>query len=775
MPSSRQPPLRVTAATLLDPLKTTAHPDSEPAPLTEAQRKAAQRAASSANLSVMIVQQVLAGGVMILFATDVLGLEATVIGLLLALQPAIEVLRVPLLGFVESLGTRRAFRLSAWIRLGVVVLLLLLPLAWLTLPVFGALLFVNMAAWIVLTLTAWGPTMFSIATVEDRGEFFGRMRARFSIVQVLGILLIALGIGETMTLLEYKAILVVVVLLMLHRWYWESKLPEAAWPGPTGAKPAKRESLWQLARRSRLFRAPLVISILILVTQTPAIIMYLRQGLDVPANLVTAYLTLSALGAAFSLVLWGKLSDALGYRPVLMGLQILSLLVTPLLFLVVPFPEGLAPGWQIPDRGQIVSLAVLGAYGFFSGAFTAGIGIGQTSLVLAHLDPRDALRLQGLLTTVVSVFVAVVTIVLGDFVTRVARSADDTTLLHGLLHTDLFKSTYVFGIMAINLVVFTLTLRMPNLRPEFSLTAFFTSLFVQPGRHLQLRSRVTARHDEERLGTARWFGRRPHPLALDPLIRFLDDPSYDVRVEAIRSLAVTRSHVAAARLRQMLEDPEEVHFWEHVAWALGELRAEEAIPVLAGHLANETLSNRTRAMCAGALGRLQALPQAGAIAAAMESRFADSFLRTFGARALLKMRDDRHAELVLRVLDGAEFFQERYELMTLVADRMGLDVQWLLDGRPGERMPEMLRRWLENQATPLAPEGEQLLANLSEDDRSFLRETFLERCPDSPSNPWLAALRRLTGDGECSGALHLLLAAWLLVPQPAERPPRNGV
>jgi len=65
--------------------------------LTASERARAQRAASNANLFLMVVQQITVGGIMILFANDVLGFSATVIAILLAAQLVAEILRIPLL------------------------------------------------------------------------------------------------------------------------------------------------------------------------------------------------------------------------------------------------------------------------------------------------------------------------------------------------------------------------------------------------------------------------------------------------------------------------------------------------------------------------------------------------------------------------------------------------------------------------------------------------------------------------------------------------------
>jgi len=721
--------------------------------LTASERARAQRAASNANLFLMVVQQITVGGIMILFANDVLGFSATVIAILLAAQPVAEILRIPLLGVVERLGTRRSFAISSWVRFAALVVLIVMPFEWLSLPLFGLLLLITMAAWTIFTVTAWGVSMLTISTPQDRGDFFGKMRARFQYMQVIGILFIAFYIGDRVTAFEYRMLLVLALVLVVQRYWCERQLPDVRFPAETAHGPKK--PLWRLFRESRLFGAPFWICLLVVVTQTPALVMYLRQALHIPSNLVTGYLVLVALGGAVTLVLWGKLSDALGYRPFLLGLQILSLCSAPLLFFVLPFPSD-AKGLSGLPADQWWSLATLSVFATLWGAFTAGTGIGQTSLLLAHVEHRDAFRLQGLLTTIVSLAMALVTILLGQLVNHVAG----TDMLVGWFHTDLFKNWYVSGIVLVNIGIFLLVLRMPNMRPEFSMTAFFTALFVQPARHLHLRTKVGAEDEQARLATARWFGRRPHPLALDPLIEFLDDPSYDVRVEAIRSVAVTESKAAARKLLTMLEDGEYIHFWDHIAWALGELRHEEAIPVLARRLADAQLANRTRAMCACALATLEARNQASLIARAMEEPGVDSFLRTSGCRALLRLGVHEECRTIYRVLDDAELFVDRYELVTLVCRHLGIGTGWLLDRRPGDRMGEMLERWVANLPAQRRADGRELIRQLH-DHSEALSERFLRETREMPPHPWLTPLREMVEAGEARRALRLLQAAWL--------------
>ncbi len=730
---------------------------SAPPLLNEAARRRAQRAALRANLFLMVVQQITVGGIMILFATDVLGFPASVIALLLAAQPGAEILRIPLLGFVERLGTRRSFTISFIVRLGVLIFLLAWPFDQLGLPLFAALLLLTMAVWTIFSATAWGVAMLHITTQEDRGSFFGRMRASFQYMQVVCTIAIACWVGASVTAFEYKILLVVAAVLVVQRQFYDHQLPDVRVSQPT--RSVEKLSLWQLLRRSRLFGPPLWVCILVVVTQTPAFILYLRQGLLFPSNLVTAYLVLVALGGAVTLVLWGKLADAIGYRPFLLGLQVLSLLGIPLLFFIHPF-TALTDGWAniLPNQGM--SLLVLGVYGLLSGAFAAGVMIGQTSLLLSHIERHEAFRLQGLLTTIVSVIMAGVTIALGHLINIVAQTSPPTGASQPFWHIDPFKAWYAALFTVVNGAVILLLLRIPNMRPEFSMTAFFTALFVQPTRHLHLRTQVNARDEQARLATARWFGRRPHPLALDPLITFLDDPSYDVRVEAIRSVAVTGSRAAGARLLIMLEDPEEVHFWDHIAWALGELGYQEAAPVLVRHLTNSELPDRPRAMSAGALAALGANEHAPAIERAMQDPRAGSFLRTASCRALLRIGEAQAASTIYRVLDEAGLFVERLELVTLVCRRLGLDTAWLLDRRHGERMPDMLARWASDQEPGIGTQAREIIRQLNEDSEA-LHTHFLQRTKNQ-TGPWLTPLRNDVAAGKAHGALRMVEAAWLV-------------
>ena len=102
---------------------------------------------------------------------------------------------------------------------------------------------------------------------------------------------------------------------------------------------------------------------------------------------------------------------------------------------------------------------------------------------------------------------------------------------------------------------------------------------------------------------ARSLGDSPNPLNIAPLAELLQDPSFEVKTEAIRSLARARSEFAGRKLMEILEDDERRYLWDHTAWALGELGNAPAVALLIERL-KPTSPVRARAMAARALGKI---------------------------------------------------------------------------------------------------------------------------------------------------------------------------
>lgn len=674
--------------------------------LSAVERRRGQRAALIANLPAHVIQFVVLGPIMMLFATDVLRLPPKQVAGITAMIPALAILRFPLLGRIRRWGMRRTLLIGDLIRIAIAVALIALPASWLGFPTYAVLVLGFAGSFYVLKGSAWQPLLRDITTVDDRGRFFARMRFAFTLAAA-GISLIATVIvGEVITEGQYKLLLGAALAGLLVHLVFAQRIPELPPEAPSGSE---RSGVLAVARRSPLLRRPLIVAALLMACVLPIMPIYLRQLLGIPSNLVSAWVLCATIGATLSFLLWGRLSDAIGFKPLLIGLLVIIAAARPLLLLVAPYPDG-GVDWSHPDLGVVVSIGALLLFGLFQGALNAGTGIASISLQHFHADRRDAVTAMAVFSAITVGVQALSIVLTGWLLEDVAMPAGSAALWGGALHLDWIKGYLIFAVPLIQLVIVLVLLGVPNARPEYGVGDFFASVIANPLRTMGRLRRVHDEDEARREDLARWLALRPGPLGDDGLVALLDDPSYDVRVEAVRALGLGGGAIAGPRLLLMLEDGERRQLWDHVAWALGELGCAPAVPRLRVLATDDAMPNRIRAMAVRALGKIGAREAADDIAAILAAGGDSRHLQGSCARSLARLDAVEHAALVFRQLPLFEDRFERYELLTVCCGWLGIPNRWLIAAstelKPyemwGQHVEARRQRWRDARAETLA-------------------------------------------------------------------------
>ena len=218
-------------------------PETAPV-LTAGERLRGQRYALLANL-LAGSQFIMQGVIMMLYANDVLGFTPRRISYILAAAPLVALLRLAFLGHVRAIGKIRVLTVTAVLRLVSVLLMLVIPAAWLNFPLFlGILLLFSLSAHLGAGVV-WQPLIRDITTLEDRGRFFARMRFCFTMVSALVSMVIPLIVGEQITELQFKGLLLVVVAGVVNNLFWVRRIPEVRHP------PEAQRSGWHFAAMGR--------------------------------------------------------------------------------------------------------------------------------------------------------------------------------------------------------------------------------------------------------------------------------------------------------------------------------------------------------------------------------------------------------------------------------------------------------------------------------------------------------------------------------------------
>jgi hypothetical protein len=181
-----------------------------------------------------------------------------------------------------------------------------------------------------------------------------------------------------------------------------------------------------------------------------------------------------------------------------------------------------------------------------------------------------------------------------------------------------------------------------------------------------------AGHEDKRIITVERLGQTNSPLGVEELISSLFDPSFNVRYEAIVSVARTRQNprLTEAMVRVLTQGTPELR--AAAAWALGRMGDKHAIDALVQTLDSPYLMLRSRtARALGTLGHVEAAPKI----LAMFHEEEDPGIAVAYLSALAALGQDQMTSQMLDFLRAAEDQAIRQETALAISTMLGRDVQ----------------------------------------------------------------------------------------------------
>ncbi len=695
--------------------------------MTDRDRAKAQRAALLSQLFALMVTMVIAGEYMMLYANDVLGLSPQKIALIFSLAPFVSALRLPAIPYIQRFGLVRTLRTARALQSCVILTFIAVPAAYMKWPLLSLLVVMFVTFRELGMGTVWQPLMRNITTQNDRGLFFGRMRTWFTVVNLLLSGGIALFVGQQMGEGAFKIILAIAFLGTLSSIFWARLIPEPK-VSQDGRLPGLWRSakhIWFLLRRSKLFRLPLIIALVITSGQVPISIVYFREVLHVPVGILGAQIFCMTLGQVVSLILWGRVSDSMGFRPMLTGLLGLTSGLLMILWFVQPFPVEEISLIEILNTSAL-SVGALMVFGFVGGVLNAGVGIAITAVTHYHVSNRDSLANLNLFALFQLLFQSSLMLVLGIYIQQFVQPRMVPADPDSVFYFDWYK-VYSAGLVPVLMILcIPLASRLPNVKPWFGVTDFFSALRYTPWRSLMGRRRLLDEDEDHRIELARSLGDSRNPLNIEPLAELLQDPSLEVKIEAIRSLARSRSDFAGHKLVEILKDKERRSLWDHAAWALGELRYVSAVDLLIDRLGDSS-PVRARAMAARALGKIG------------DPRAIDSVLRVLNEEsrslhviagccwALLRLDAHEHADIAFRGLMKLREREERYEMLSIFSRWLDVTDRWILMSNSRATAWESLNAFLDEFSNDWRAERSAIVEIFQKMDRDGLEKSISER------------------------------------------------
>ncbi len=742
--------------------------------LTPGMRAQAQRRIIYAISLSNVTFPIACGSIMMLYANDVLRFSPAQISGVLAALPLVALLRLPLLGKIRKLGLARTASISAMSVAAVLGLLIAIPADWLSakgsiLPFMSLIICLSIGIRVGM-FAVQQPLIRSVTTSDDRGAFFGKMRTVWMSLSALVLISLPLFVGKNITEFQYKVLLAISTLGMLNYAFWTWLIPEPPSESNNGKgrKTGYFRSMLETIKKSPLLKRPLLLVLILTIILIPVYVVYLRRVLNVPAGFVTLFIAAGAFGSAASVLLWGKIADTLGFRPMLGGLIIINISLVPLQLLLKPFPVETAMVWTKLDLPQSITLLVLLIKGLSGGALLAGINMAMTTIQHHHVTNRDSLEAMNIWSLTVMLVTSGISLFHGLFLEHVVMigqglGGSSLAFFNNSLHFDWMKGFALLVGIPLQLIALWQLFKLPNTKPHFGVSHFFSSISSGALRS-SLASRLVYHDDEERrAAVAHWLGDNTNPMNIAPLTSLMTDPSYDVKVATIRSLARTKSPLAGEQLLQLLDDPNKRNLADHVAWALGELEFLPATESLISCLAPDR-PTRLRAMAARALGKIENSAAIEPLADLLKSQPASQHLLASTCRSLIRLKAIDHFESVFDTLAAMHERDARFELADALCYTLEITHRWVIVSEHNS-LTESLLAYVASQPPAWSDEHSEIIAALESHNFNAIKH-FMAMTAAQPTYADSRRIYHLRNSLEKTSdwqAVTVMAAAWMLL------------
>ena len=373
-------------------------------------------------------------------------------------------------------------------------------------------------------------------------------------------------------------------------------------------------------------------------------------------QLLTAVATLASLA---SMPLWGYLADKYGNKPVLMISS--GLVLVPPLLWILAAPDGISGLWAYDSAGGLhisVTKLIVVTLNLFSGLGWAGVGLTQFNLMIGSSPPEKRTVYVSAIAAISGLAGGVAPLVGGALMVAFGHlSFPDHGYIRSNYHLLFVLATLLRGAA----VLLVRPIREDGShRTGYVLKQLKASKPIGSFTGIQRLSKAGS--SSARVQAAEHLGRLKTPLAVEELVRALDDVALPVREQAAAALGEIGDPRATLPLVGKLTDATS-GISSTAATALGKIGDKAALPALA---AAAQLGPPTRRLAAmEALGRLPDSSVTEVLSVLLADP--DQSIRTAAIRALAEREDPASLPGLLTQL-GRE--QEPSNLAVL-ADALG--------------------------------------------------------------------------------------------------------
>ena len=375
----------------------------------------------------------------------------------------------------------------------------------------------------------------------------------------------------------------------------------------------------------------------------------------------TAFQLLNAvasLGSLASMPLWGYLADKYGNKPIL--IICCGLVLVPPLLWILAAPDGISGLWGHDGAGHLhLSLSKLDVIvlNVFAGVGWAGVGLTQFNLMIGAAPSDKRTVYVSAIAAVSGLAGGIAPLAGGAIMEALASFHSSSGFLRNNYHVLFLLSAVLRG--AAMLLVGPID-EAGSRRTGYVLKQLKASKPIGSFAGIQKLSR--ADNSQAKAEAAGALGRLKTPLAVEELVRALDDVALPVREQAALALGEIRDARATLPLVRKLTDPAS-GISGPAATALGKIGDKAALPSLAAAAQLGPPSRQLAAM--EALGRLPDPSVSDILENLMQDR--DATVRTAAIRALAEREDPASVPALITQIE-----REREPAnMAVLADALG--------------------------------------------------------------------------------------------------------
>ncbi|MFO7540023.1 MAG: MFS transporter [Chloroflexota bacterium] len=544
-----------------------------------------------------------------------------------------------------------------------------------------------------------------------RGKFSANNNMFSTLTGFVAVALASLVIEQSTGLNGYMLLIAVGILFGLLSLYCSSHVPGGA-PVPADDRSRQGRDLWQALRDGNFVRYLLGAGCITLaITPLAAFLpLFMQEQVGLSEGNVILIQTGTLLGGLLSTYWWGWAADRYGSKPAaLLGSSFLLLL--PLLWLAMP-------------RFSPLSLYAALAIALLQGVASMGWLIGSARLFHVSVVPPAQKGDYMALHYAWMGILGGTSQLLGGQLVEAGRNLSGQV---GIFTIDPYSGLFALGL--IGPLLSLLLLRPVRDDGRISVGEFaFMFLRGNPFRAMSsLMGYYWAKNEQTAVLVTERLGQANSPLTVEELLQALADPRFNVRFEAIISIARMRPNPRlTAALEQVLQGTE-LALTVVAAWALGRIGDPTAVSTLRAGLDSPYRS--VRAHCARALGTLGDATTAPLLHDRLVAEL-DKGLQMAYAAALGNMGHTAAVPDLLRLLAHTQNEGARLELVLGLARLLGEEHHTIqLWRQVNEDVGTALSTTLTSLSRKLPkgdPQYETLLAHLSASADAFARQELAQ-------------------------------------------------